>query len=213
MEDELALLGQEISICQKCPLGKTRTKAVPGEGNPKAKILFVGEGPGGNEDKQGRPFVGEAGRFLEELLKSIGLEREDVFITNLVKCRPPGNRDPKDEEIDICTKLYLTQQIKLINPKIIVCLGRYAAKYFLPDKVASSATRRSIPTGTRTNSPSGGSRAEAGTITSLHGRAFKKDDRAIFVAFHPAVALYRGGAKNELFEDFKKLKKLKGVYA
>ena len=181
MEDELGKLAQEISICQKCPLGKTRTKAVPGEGSFRSDIIFVGEGPGQNEDLQGRPFVGEAGRFLEELLNSIDLKRQDVFITNLVKCRPPGNRDPKDEEIDICTKLYLSHQIELINPKIIVTLGRYAAKYFLPDK---------------------------GTITSLHGRAFKRNDRAIFVAFHPAVALYRRQAKNELFEDFKKLKKL-----
>lgn len=179
MESDLGQLAQEIRVCQKCPLAKTRSKAVPGEGNPRAAIVFVGEGPGLNEDKQGRPFVGVAGKLLDDLLASINLSRQDVFITNVVKCRPKDNRDPEEKEISTCTKTYLEPQIELIDPKIIVCLGRYALQKFL---------------------------GKNASISSLHGRAFRKEKRAIMAFYHPAVALYRATLRQTLFDDFKKLK-------
>src|SRR5439155_16883355 len=117
----LEIVAAEVSICTKCDLSKGRTKAVPGEGNPHARIMFIGEGPGFHEDRQGRPFVGPAGQFLEELLASINLKRADVFITNIVKCRPPGNRDPLPAEINACND-YLERQIAAINPQVIVTL-------------------------------------------------------------------------------------------
>lgn len=179
MENALGRLAQQILVCQKCPLAKSRTKAVPGEGNPRASIVLVGEGPGVNEDRQGRPFVGAAGKLLDELLSSIGLNRQDVFITNVVKCRPPGNRDPQEDEISICTETHLDHQIEFINPKIIVCLGRHALKKFLGKKAS---------------------------ISTLHGRAFKKGNRAIMASYHPAVALYKDSLRSTLFNDFRKLK-------
>src|SRR6266513_5599101 len=129
-EEILEKVAAEVSICTKCDLSKGRTKAVPGEGNPHARILFIGEGPGQQEDRQGRPFVGPAGQFLDELLASIELRRSDVFITNVVKCRPPNNRDPLPEEIAACDN-YLDRQIAALNPQVIVTLGRYSmAKFF-----------------------------------------------------------------------------------
>jgi DNA polymerase len=122
-------LSLQIKSCDKCPLHKNRKNAVPGEGNWKSKIMLIGEAPGFNEDEQGRPFVGRAGKLLEEFLSSIGKRREDVFITNVVKCRPPNNRQPEEEEIKICTSLYLDKQIELIKPKLIVCLGNVSANY------------------------------------------------------------------------------------
>src|SRR5216684_7329576 len=121
-EDLLKEIAAEVSTCTKCNLCKSRTKAVPGEGNPHARIMFVGEGPGFHEDRQGRPFVGQAGRFLEELIGSIGLTRDQVFITNVVKCRPPENRDPSPNEINACAP-YLDRPFDLIRPKIVVTLG------------------------------------------------------------------------------------------
>jgi DNA polymerase len=129
VEKELEKLSLQIKSCDKCPLYKNRKNAVPGEGNWKSKIMFIGEAPGFNEDEQGRPFVGRAGKLLEEFLSSIGKRREDVFITNVVKCRPPNNRQPEEEEIKICTSLYLDKQIELIKPKLIVCLGNVSANY------------------------------------------------------------------------------------
>ena len=126
-------VGREVATCQKCDLQFTRKKAVPGEGPADASIMFVGEGPGFYENEQGRPFVGAAGKFLDELLAVIQLKREGVFITNVVKCRPPGNRDPLPGEIEICTSNYLNRQIQAINPKVIVTLGRYSMGLFLPD--------------------------------------------------------------------------------
>ena len=124
-EEILQEVAVEVSTCSKCNLCKGRTKAVPGEGTASAKILFIGEGPGFHEDKQGRPFVGPAGQFLDELLNSIQLRRADVFITNVVKCRPPNNRDPLPEEIKACDN-YLDRQIEAIQPQVIVTLGRYS---------------------------------------------------------------------------------------
>jgi len=132
MEDidkELERLSYQIKNCNKCPLHKNRKNAVPGEGNWKNKIMIIGEAPGFNEDEQGKPFVGKAGKLLNEFLSSIGKRRVDVFITNVVKCRPPNNRQPEEEEIRICTSLYLDKQIEFIKPKIIVCLGNVSANY------------------------------------------------------------------------------------
>src|SRR5579863_2645737 len=133
-EELLREVATEVSTCSKCDLCKGRTRAVPGEGSPTAKILFIGEGPGFNEDRQGRPFVGPSGQFLEELLKSIHLNRSDVFITNVVKCRPPENRDPLPDEIAACDD-YLDRQIAAIQPQVIVTLGRFSMEtVFCSDK-------------------------------------------------------------------------------
>jgi uracil-DNA glycosylase len=129
VEKELEKLSLQIKVCTKCLLHKNRKNAVPGEGNWKSRIMLIGEAPGFNEDEQGRPFVGRAGKLLEEFLSSIGKKREDVFITNVVKCRPPSNRQPEEDEIKICTSLYLDKQIELIKPKLIVCLGNVSASY------------------------------------------------------------------------------------
>jgi DNA polymerase len=129
VEEELEKLSLQIKTCAKCSLYKNRKNAVPGEGNWKSRIMLIGEAPGFNEDEQGRPFVGRAGKLLEEFLSSIGKRREDFFITNVVKCRPPNNRQPEEEEIKICTSLYLDKQIELIKPKLIVCLGNVSANY------------------------------------------------------------------------------------
>ncbi len=160
-------------------LFKTVKNIVPGEGNPNADIMFIGEAPGAVEDKLGRPFVGPAGKFLDTLLESIGLKREDVFITNVVKCRPPNNRDPSDEEKAIF-KPWLKAQIEFINPKVFVPLGRHALANFLPNV----------------------------TISKAHGQIFKreKDGRAVFAMYHPAVALYNGSYRDILLSDMKNLK-------
>ena len=166
----------EVSTCASCDLCKSRTRAVPGEGNPQAKILFIGEGPGFHEDKQGRPFVGPSGQLLQELLKSINLKREDVFITNVVKCRPPDNRDPLPSEIDACND-YLDRQIAAIQPLVIVTLGRHSmAKFFSGEK-----------------------------ISAIHGRPRKKDGYICIPMFHPAAALRTESYKIALREDFKKI--------
>jgi uracil-DNA glycosylase family 4 len=175
-EDILQEIGVEISTCAKCKLCKGRTKAVPGEGNPEAKILFIGEGPGFHEDKQGRPFVGPAGQFLDELLASINLKRADVFITNVVKCRPPSNRDPEPEEISACDN-YLDRQIAALNPRVIVTLGRYSmAKFFGSER-----------------------------ISAIHGRARQKDGHLCIAMYHPAAGLHQASLKDVIREDFKKI--------
>lgn len=172
-------LTSEIKNCKKCLLHQTRTNAVPGEGSPKADVLFIGEGPGEQEDKQGRPFVGRAGKFLDELIKSIGVKREDVFIANVVKCRPPGNRDPFPDEIKACSP-YLEKQIKLIKPKLIVTLGRHSMERFVPGK----------------------------KISQDHGKPFRVNGQVYFPSYHPAAALYRGNLREELEADFKKIPKI-----
>src|SRR5437764_7770111 len=175
-EEILKEVAAEASTCAKCDLCKSRTKAVPGEGNPHAKVLFIGEGPGYHEDKQGRPFVGPAGQFLEELLASINLKRADVFITNVVKCRPPGNRDPLPAEINACNG-YLERQIAAIDPEVIVTLGRHSmAKFFGAEK-----------------------------ISSIHGRARKFDGRICIAMYHPAAGLHQQSLKETIRADFKKI--------
>ncbi len=175
-EEILKVVAAEVSTCPKCDLCKGRTKAVPGEGNPHAKILFIGEGPGFHEDKQGRPFVGPAGQFLDELLSSIQLKRSDVFITNVVKCRPPGNRDPLPNEIEACST-YLDRQIAAINPQVIVTLGRFSmARFFGSEK-----------------------------ISAIHGRARKVDGRICIAMYHPAAGLHQASLKDTIRNDFKKI--------
>ena len=173
---DLGKLAAEVSACTKCILHKSRVKAVPGEGPEHAEVMFVGEGPGFHENQQGRPFVGAAGQFLEELLASIGLKREQVFITNVVKCRPPGNRDPLPEEIEAC-KQYLDRQIALIKPKVIVTLGRFSMARAFPNE----------------------------KISAIHGKPKKIDGIVYVPMFHPAAALHQPSLKRTVEEDFKKL--------
>ena len=164
----------------KCDLHKNRTNAVPGEGPPDARIMFVGEGPGQNEDEQGRPFVGAAGKFLTELLESIGLKRCDVFITNIVKCRPPNNRAPRKSEIEACNP-YLQSQIRLINPRIVCALGTPAITTLMGDEYSASR---------------------------FHGKPFAKGKVTFLPMYHPAAALYDASLKETIFHDFQILKKL-----
>lgn len=173
---ELSELASEISVCTKCILSKSRTKAVPGEGPENAAIMFVGEGPGFHEDKQGRPFVGAAGQFLEDLLAGIGMRREQVFIANVVKCRPPGNRDPLPEEIEAC-RPYLDRQIELINPRVVVTLGRYSMARWFPNA----------------------------KISAIHGQIRKLEGRLIVPMFHPAAALHQPSLRRDVEADFRKL--------
>lgn len=173
-------LDAEIKTCTKCELHKTRKNAVPGEGRIDAKIMFVGEGPGQNEDDQGRPFVGAAGKLLTELLESIGLSRSEVFITNIVKCRPPNNRAPRKSEADTCNP-YLQEQLRLIRPKIICPLGT-------PAITTLQGTDQSA--------------------TTAHGRPIVKGDVTILPMYHPAAALYDPRLKSVLSSDFEILKRL-----
>ena len=173
---QLTELAAEIATCAKCILSKSRTKAVPGEGPENAPILFIGEGPGFHEDKQGRPFVGAAGQFLEELLAGIGIKRQDVFIGNVVKCRPPGNRDPLPDEIEAC-RPYLDRQIEAINPKVIVTLGRYSMARWFPNA----------------------------KISAIHGQPRKIEGRLIVPMYHPAAALHQPSLRREVEADFGKL--------
>ena len=174
-------LNQKMKTCMRCRLAQFRKQVVPGEGNPHADILFIGEGPGAKEDERGIPFCGAAGKFLDELLASISLERKDVFIGNMVKCRPLDNRDPLQDEIDTC-KVWLDKQIELINPKVICVLGRHSMAKFIPNQ----------------------------KISQIHGKVFRQKGTSRFVIafYHPAVALYNGGMRPTLLEDFKTLKKV-----
>jgi uracil-DNA glycosylase family 4 len=176
METTLDEVCRLILRCPDCDLAQTRTRAVPGEGPADAEIMFIGEGPGYNEDKTGRPFVGPAGKFLEELLASIGLKRADVYITNVVKCRPPNNRDPLKDEIDACDK-WLRQQIALIAPRLIVTLGRFSMAKFFPGE----------------------------SISRIHGQARSVDNRTVVPMFHPAAALHQERFRSLIVEDFKRL--------
>jgi uracil-DNA glycosylase len=176
-EQVLEQVAQAVGVCHKCDLHYSRKKAVPGEGRPDAEIMFIGEGPGFYENEQGRPFVGAAGKFLDELLESIGLKRADVFITNIVKCRPPNNRDPRPEEIEACAGDYLEQQIQAINPKVIVTLGRFSMARFLPDV----------------------------KISNVHGHPMWIKGRLVVPMFHPAAALHQPSLKPALIADFANL--------
>lgn len=175
-EEILKEVAVEVSTCAKCKLCNGRTRAVPGEGTPTAKILFIGEGPGYHEDKQGRPFVGPAGQFLDELLASISLKRSDVFITNVVKCRPPNNRDPEQDEIAACDD-YLDRQIAALQPQVIVTLGRFSMMKFFGNE----------------------------RISVIHGRARKKDGYICIAMYHPAAGLHQASLKDAIRQDFKKI--------
>ena len=167
-------VARRVSVCTDCILSKQRTRAVPGEGSSNASIIFIGEGPGFHEDRQGMPFVGPAGKFLSELLDSVGMKREEVFITNVVKCRPPGNRDPLPGEIQSCKK-YLDRQLELIKPKVVVTLGRHSMGRYFPGQ----------------------------TITKVHGKAKRMGDVMVYPVYHPAAALHNVSLKTVIEEDFK----------
>ena len=175
-EEKLNKLAQEISACTKCALHETRKKSVPGDGPANAEILFIGEGPGFHENEQGHPFVGASGKFLDQLLAQAGLTRTEVFICNVVKCRPPGNRDPLPDEIVACD-IHLEEQIKIINPSIIVTLGRISMNKFIP----------------------------AAKITAVHGQIRKVDERFVIPMFHPAAALHQAALKPSILADFVRL--------
>ena len=172
-------LGQTLINCQRCKLaGLGRTQVVFGVGNPHASIMFVGEGPGYHEDRQGEPFVGAAGKLLNELLESAGLSRSEVYIANVIKCRPPNNRDPEPDEVDTC-KPFLFQQIQMIEPKVVCSLGNWATQTLLEKKVG---------------------------ITKVRGQAFQLKEFVLFPLLHPAAALHQGNLLQPLRDDFGKLK-------
>ena len=180
MNEMLEAIAEEIRNCTRCSLAEGRTNAVPGEGAADADIIFIGEGPGAAEDRQGRPFVGPAGKLLNELLGEAGLSREQVFIANIIKCQPPGIRDPRPDEIRACRD-YLDGQIAAINPQVICPLGRPATQTLL-DPNAS--------------------------IGKVHGRPFDRDGILYVPIYHPAAALHNPNLRPALVEDFKKLKAL-----
>ena len=175
-EESLSQIAQEVSVCKKCTLHKTRKRSVPGEGPANAEIMFIGEGPGFHENEQGRPFVGAAGKFLDQLLTQAGVTRGDVFITNVVKCRPPENRDPLPKELDACDR-HLEHQIETINPSIIVTLGRFSMGKFM----------------------------KGAKISQIHGEMQKVGDRYVIAMFHPAAALHQAALKPTILADFAKL--------
>ena len=175
----LSELYQEIALCQQCEIAKYRTKVVPGEGAEDADIMFIGEAPGWHEDQQGRPFVGPAGLYLDQLLASINLKREQVYIANVIKCRPLGNRDPLPTEIHNCRK-WLERQIELIRPKMIVTLGRYSMAMFFPGK----------------------------SISKIHGTAQKQDNAIYYAMYHPAAALHQQSLRRTIEEDMLKIPSL-----
>jgi uracil-DNA glycosylase len=184
-KETLDKVAAEVVVCTKCSLFKTRTKAVPGVGSSVAQVMFIGEAPGQSEDVEGEPFVGAAGRFLDALLSEAGLSREKVFITNVVKCRPPRNREPVPMEVKTCTP-YLDRQIRILKPRLIVTLGKNSTAYIF----------------SKVDLPFTG-------ITSVRGKFFKTSllgmQVVIFPTFHPAAALYNEKYKEQLLEDFKLL--------
>lgn len=169
--DELRV---QVESCRRCPLCDGRTQTVFGVGNPHARVMFIGEAPGKNENLQGEPFVGAAGHYLNELLGCAGLRREDVFIANVLKCRPPGNRDPRPEEIQTCTP-FLREQTRTIDPEVLVTLGKFSTQFVLKTQVG---------------------------ITRLHGRVQRAGKFLVFPIFHPAAALYDGAKREALENDF-----------
>jgi DNA polymerase len=175
----LSELSQEIALCQQCEIAKYRNKVVPGEGAEDARIMFIGEAPGWHEDQLGRPFVGPAGKFLDELLASIGLRREQVYIANVIKCRPTANRDPLPTEIQNC-RHWLERQIEIIHPKMIVTLGRYSMAMFFPGK----------------------------SISKIHGTTQKQGDTIYYAMYHPAAALHQASLRQAIEEDMLKIPSL-----
>ena len=178
-EQTLTQIAREVSACTNCALHHSRKKAVPGEGPAQAEIMFIGEGPGFHENEQGRPFVGAAGQFLDQLLQQAGVTRAEVWIGNVVKCRPPGNRDPLPEELAACD-VYLEQQMAAINPSIIVTLGRFSMTKFMP----------------------------GAKISQVHGQMRKVGERYVIAMFHPAAALHQASLKPAILADFGKLPEL-----
>ena len=176
---ELTDLYKEIDTCEKCILGQGKTHAVPGEGPEDAEIMFIGEGPGFHEDRQGRPFVGAAGKYLEELLATIDLTREDVYISNVVKCRPPGNRDPQPDEIAAC-KPHLDKQIDLIRPRLVVTLGRFSMQRYFP----------------------------GASISRVHGQPKRVGNVIYYPMFHPAAALHQPRWRSLVEEDILRIPEL-----
>jgi uracil-DNA glycosylase family 4 len=175
-EDMLAQVAQEVSVCSGCPLYHSRKRSVPGEGPANTELMFIGEGPGFHENEQGRPFVGAAGKFLDELLTLGGTQRSKVFITNVVKCRPPGNRDPEPGEILTCSH-YLDRQIDAIQPKLIVTLGRHSMARFLPNA----------------------------KISAVHGKVNRINNQLVVAMYHPAAALHQPALKSTIQADFSQL--------
>ena len=172
-------LYQQMELCHKCDIARLRTKVVPGEGADNAEIMFIGEAPGWHEDQQGRPFVGQAGQFLDRLLASINLDRRQVYIANVIKCRPPDNRDPLPTEIQNCSP-WLEKQIELIKPKMIVTLGRYSMAKYFPGK----------------------------SISKIHGTAMKRDNVIYFAMYHPAAALHQRSLQQAIEADIQKIPKI-----
>ena len=185
IEKEIKQIEQDVTNCRRCGLWKTRNNPVAGEGAVTAKVMFIGEAPGYNEDMQGRPFVGKAGKIFDELLYSVGLERKEIYIANILKCRPPKNRDPLGDEIKTCTS-YLDKQIMAIKPKVIVTLGNFASSYVL-EKFGFQAER----------------------IGKTHGKIFQIKnllfDTRIIPLYHPAAAVYNPNMKDVLMKDFKSI--------
>lgn len=176
--ETLETIAREVQACRQCVLHSARTQAVPGTGRPDAEIMFIGEAPGYHEDQQGLPFVGASGKYLGELLGMIGLTRNDVFITNVIKCRPPGNRDPLPAEIDTCVPAFLQRQIATVQPKIIATLGRYSMALFLPNNVR---------------------------ITKVHGQPRHVNGRVIYPLFHPAAVLRNPNLRPAMEADFRRM--------
>lgn len=175
----LSEIAAEIRVCTLCELSQSRTNAVPGAGPEDADVFFIGEGPGWHEDQQGLPFVGASGKFLTELIQRAGLAREQVFITNVVKCRPPGNRDPLPDEIAACSP-YLDRQIEAIDPLVIVTLGRFSMSRYFPNE----------------------------RISRIHGQSKKVGRRTVVPMYHPAAALHQGALRGAIEEDFDQLGKI-----
>jgi len=174
----LSDVAAEVRVCTLCELSQSRTNAVPGSGPENAEVFFIGEGPGWHEDQQGIPFVGASGKFLTELIQRAGLQRENVFITNVVKCRPPGNRDPLPDEMEACAP-YLNRQIDAIDPLIVVTLGRFSMSRYFPNE----------------------------RISRIHGQPRKIGRRLVVPMYHPAAALHQGSLRGAIEEDFDQLGK------
>ncbi len=178
VEQRLQAMEQQVATCTRCPLSQGRTRTVFGEGDFATDLMFIGEGPGYDEDQQGRPFVGKAGQLLDKIINAIGLDRDDVYITNIVKCRPPRNRDPLPEEVSACWP-YISEQIRLINPKVIVTLGRHASQTIL-----------------KTGDP----------ISRLRGRFSKVNGVPVMPTYHPAYLLRNPAGKRDVWEDVQKVR-------
>ncbi len=176
-EEKLQNIAQAVQTCTRCPLHTGRTNAVPGAGPATARIMFIGEGPGYHEDQRGLPFVGAAGKYLDELLALAGLQRDDVFIGNVIKCRPPKNRDPQPDEVQTCTTTYLDHQIAAIDPPVIVTLGRFSMALYMPNE----------------------------RISRIHGQPRRIDERLIVPMMHPAAGLHQPKNKVLIEEDFRRL--------